>query len=120
LGAAGIKAVRKYVGEIEPRKPSRFVVEENGSNSWSVGSAVTFSNVVHNNDWNIYNHNGIFSPKASGTFMFVIDGTVLKTDAMLAMTVKSGQMTTTTENLYETATGFFDLIESSYLQEIYR
>ena len=111
--------MEEHVGTIAIKKPARFVVEENGDISWSVGAAVTFSNVIDNNDWNISMSTGIFSPRASGTFMFVVDGTVLKTDAMLAMTVKSG-LTTTTEYLYETSTGIFDLTESSYQLEIYR
>jgi hypothetical protein len=106
------------VGQISVEAPARFVVEQSTVNAWSVNSQLTFSNVLKNDLWTIDATNGLFVVPKTATYVFVLSGTALNTDAAISMEIKSGEITTS-EQIYETSSGEFDLQESYTSRQVY-
>ena len=94
---------------------AHFVVEQNVDIRWPAGANLTYSEVLHNNGWNLDISTGVFSPMKNGTFMFVLSGTALKTDSALSLITKSKG----SENIFESAAGEFNLIQIPYEVSIY-
>ncbi len=109
----GTKAARKML--VKLTTTARFVVEQNVNIRWPAGANVTFAEVLHSNGWDIDISTGVFSPMRNGTYLFVLSGTALKTDSEISMITKSGK----TEDIFESATGIFNLIEKPYQINIY-
>jgi hypothetical protein len=105
------ESMETEVGQISVEAPARFVVEQTTVKTWAVNSRLTFSNVLKNDLWTIDATNGLFVVPKTATYVFVLSGTALNKDAAISMEIKSGE-TTTSEQIYETSSGNFDIQES--------
>ena len=97
---------------------AHFVVEQNVDIRWPAGANLTYSEVLHNNGWNLDISTGVFSPMKNGTFFFFVSGTALRTDSKLSMITKSGRIAIT-EDIFESAAGGSNLIQTPYQLTLY-